>query len=250
MKLSVCLDAVYEGRPLRAACEELLSLGLDTVEFWHYQDKPLEELMELQQETGLKVAAICTDFVSLTLASKREDYRKALAGTIEAAKKLGCRTIISQTGSEEPFDRSVQHRSIVDGLRSYIPMLEDSGVTLALEPLNVRVDHAGYYLQSSDECVEILDEVGSESVKMLFDIYHQQITEGDIIRRICQYIPYIVHFHTAGNPGRHELYDSELNYKAIFAAIEATGYKGCVGLEYFPLDDTQKGLKYAMSIRP
>jgi len=250
MKLSVCTDAVFAGQPLGNACREVLRLGFDTIEFWHYQDKDLDELMGIQRETGLKVAAICTDFVSLTLPEKREEYRQALAGTIRAAKQLGCDLIISQTGSEEAFDRKLQHQSIVDGLKSFVPMLEENGITLAFEPLNVRVDHAGYYLQSSDECVEILDEVGSERVKMLFDIYHQQITEGDIIRRIRQYILYIAHFHTAGNPGRHELYNSELDYATVFRAIEATGYRGYVGLEYFPEDSVDKGLLHARSILP
>lgn len=250
MKLSVCTDAVFENRPLREACEEVLRLGYDTIEFWLYKDKDLDELVSIQKETGLKVAAICTDFISLTVPEKREEYRQALSQTIQAAKKLGCKVIISQTGAEEPWSRELQHESIVEGLRSFVPMLEENDVTLAFEPLNIRVDHAGYYLTSSDECAQIIDKVGSKNVKMLFDIYHQQITEGDIIRRIRRYISYIAHFHTAGNPGRHELYNSELDYARVFREIEALGYEGYVGLEYFPTEPIEKGLSHALSIKP
>ena len=129
-----------------------------------------------------------------------------------------------------------------------MPYLEKAGITLVVEPLNIRVDHKGYYLYSSDEAAEVIKEVDSSNVKMLFDIYHQQITEGDLIRRIREYIPYIGHFHSAGNPGRNELYDSEIDYKKVFQAIKETGYDGHIGLEYFPREDPAKGLEYAKQV--
>ena len=98
------------------------------------------------------------------------------------------------------------------------------------------------------EAAEVIKEVDSSNVKMLFDIYHQQITEGDLIRRIREYIPYIGHFHSAGNPGRNELYDSEIDYKKVFQAIKETGYDGHIGLEYFPREDPAKGLEYAKQV--
>lgn len=250
MKYSVCTDAVYAGRDLLTACREVLRLGFEAVEFWLPEGKDIDGLVALQEETGLKVALLCTDFIPLTDASCLAEYTRGLEKAVQTAKRLGCGVIVSQTGPELGFDRAVQHKNIVHALRSFAPMLEDNGITYVLEPLNVRVDHPGYYLRSSDECAEILDEVGSPAAKMLFDVYHQQITEGDIIRRIRQYAPYIGHFHAAGNPGRHELYSSELDYKTVFRAIEDTGYEGYVGLEYFPEDEPEKGLRYAMSIKP
>ena len=119
---------------------------------------------------------------------------------------------------------------------------------MVVEPLNLRVDHQGYFLSGSDEAAEILKEVGSPNVKMLFDIYHQQITEGDLIRRIQKYLPCIGHFHAAGNPGRHELYQSEINYPYVFQAIENEAYEGYMGLEYFPEDAPEAGLVYAKKV--
>ena len=85
-------------------------------------------------------------------------------------------------------------------------------------------------------------------MKMLYDIYHQQITEGDLIRRIREYAPLIGHFHAAGNPGRHELYNSEIDYRKVLEAIRETGYEGYVGLEYFSVDEKEKGLEYAKQV--
>ena len=250
MKLSVCTDAVFANLPLEEACSKVLELGYEAIEFWLPTGKNLDRLREIMSRTGLKVAAICTDFISLTDPAQRNDYHAALERTVATAKMLGCGTIISQVGSELDTERFLQHQSIVDGLKNCAGLLEDNGIRLAVEPLNLRVDHKGYYLSGSDECADIIEEVGSDNVRMLFDIYHQQITEGDIIRRIRQYIPYIAHFHSAGNPGRHELFNSELDYKRVFRAIEDTGYSGYVGLEDFPEDSVEKGLAFAKSICP
>ena len=107
-------------------------------------------------------------------------------------------------------------------------------MTLVIEPLNTAVDHPGCYLSTSAEAAKIITETDSPSVKMLFDIYHQQITEGDLIRNILRYLPRIGHFHAAGNPGRGTILKGEIHYPAIFEAIDGTSYQGYAGLEYFP----------------
>lgn len=122
------------------------------------------------------------------------------------------------------------------------PFLEEAGVTLVVEPLNILVDHPGYYLYSSEEAFQIIDEVGSPNVKVLFDIYHQQIMEGNLISRIQRNINKIGHFHAADNPGRHELYMGEIQYLNVFRAIEETGYRGYIGFEYFPLEEPLSGI--------
>ncbi|RKI93287.1 glyoxylate-induced protein [Parablautia intestinalis] len=247
MKLSVCVDAVFMGKAIEEAVQKVKEAGLDTIEFWTWEDKDVELLEKLHGE-GINIAAFCTGFISLVEKGERDKYIESLKKTIATAKRLGCSVLISQTGQELSVSRQQQHESMVEGLKACVPYLEESGITLVVEPLNTRVDHAGYYLSSSDEAAEIMREVGSPYVKMLFDIYHQQIMEGDLIRRIREYIPYIGHFHAAGNPGRHELYQSEIDYKKVFEAIKEAGYEGCIGLEYFPEDEPEKGLAYAIKI--
>jgi len=96
------------------------------------------------------------------------------------------------------------------------------------------VDHPGYYLDSSSEGAQIVRAIGSPSLKLLYDVYHMQIMEGNIIASIRRHADVIGHFHSAGVPGRHEHFETELNYPAILKAIEETGYEGCFGLEYQP----------------
>ena len=164
-----------------------------------------------------------------------------LGESIGAATRLNCPTLISQVGDfRRGVPRERQHACLVDGLKEAAPMLEAAGITLVIEPLNELVDHAGYYLVRSDEAFEIIDEVGSPRVKVVFDIYHQQISEGQLIANITANIDKIAHFHAAGNPGRHELTIGELHYPSIFKAIQGTGFDGYVGLEYWPVGDPSR----------
>jgi hydroxypyruvate isomerase len=242
MQFSLCIDALFRGRPQEEALEAVRASGYRAFEFWGWWDRDLEGLCAKARSLGLSCAALCTRFISLTDPARRASYLEGLEESIGAAKKAGAGVIISQLGDDTGGRRDFQHRSIVAGLRAAVPLLEKGGVTLAIEPLNGRVDHAGVFLESSDEGFEIVREVGSGRVKLLFDIYHQQITEGDIIRRITANLDNIAHFHAAGTPGRHELDQGELNYPAIFKVLDEGGYRGFVGLEYFSSGNVMEGL--------
>ena len=122
-----------------------------------------------------------------------------------------------------------------------MPLAEKKGITLVLEHLNSRDDshpmkgHPGYFGDDVDFCVDLIKRVGSENFKLLFDVYHVSIMNGDIIRRIRQYKEYIGHYHTAGNPGRGELDDhQEINYPAVMREVAKTGFKGFVAHEFIP----------------
>ena len=127
-------------------------------------------------------------------------------------------------------------------------MLEQAGITLVFEPLNDLIDHVGYYLVRSEQAFAIVEQVASERVKVVFDIYHQQISEGNVIRNLKENIGRIGHFQAAGNPGRNELTRGELNYAEIFREIRESDYDGFVGLEYWPLDDVEVGLREAAKL--
>ena len=142
--------------------------------------------------------------------------------------------LITQVGPDTGDARDRQHESIVKGLTAGAAILGSAGVTVMIEPLNTKVDHPGYYLTSSAEAFGIVRAVGSPNVKVVFDIYHQQISEGNIIPNIRKHSGLIGHFHAADNPGRTEPGTGELNYRKVFKAIEETGYSQYVGLEYRP----------------
>lgn len=236
-KPSVCIDAVFEGKPFNEACAAVKRAGISAIEFWGWWDRDLQELQLAQKSNDLQISACCTKFISLVDPDLRSAYLKGLLESIEAAKKLGTKTLISQVGDfRESVPREEQRQSLIDGLKEAAPLLETANITLVVEPLNELVDHKGYFLIRSDEAFEIVDEVASPNVKVIFDIYHQQISEGHLIKNIVSNIDKIGHFHAAGNPGRHELQNGEINYRAVFKAIQETGFEGYVGLEYWPLD--------------
>lgn len=243
MNYSVCIDALYQGKDFLESMREVKDIGFTAFEFWSWWDKDIAAIAKLQEELGLTTAAMCTKFISLVDSSQHEYYLSGLKDSIEAAKKLKCRTLISQVGADTGESRQKQYQVLCDGVKKVVPVLEENNIMLVLEPLNTAVDHAGYYLSSSKEAFEIVDEIGSKNVKILFDIYHQQITEGDVTRTIQNNIQKIGHFHAAGNPGRHELDVGELNYPNIFQVIQDNDYNGYIGLEYFPLQPAKIGLE-------
>jgi hydroxypyruvate isomerase len=250
MRFSVCIDALFRGCGQEEALEAVKAAGFDSFEFWGWGNRDQEALGAKAQGLGLSCHAFCTTMVSLTDPAQRDQYLAGIRESIVAAKKLGTRILISPVGQDTGARRDFQFASVVAGLRAAAPLLEAGGLTLAIEPLNSRVDHAGVFLESSDEGFEIVRQVGSRGVRLLFDIYHQQITEGDIIRRIDANLDFIAHFHAAGVPGRHEPDRGELFYPAIFEVLDRRGYQGRVGLEYFPSGDVMEGLEKLRRWRP
>lgn len=234
---SVCIDAVFSGKSFNEACALVKEANISHIEFWGWWDKDINSLQAAQHKYGLTIAACCTKFISLVDPTLRDDYLKGLQESIQMAQKLGCKQLISQVGDAiESRSRAEQQQSIIDGLKAAAPLLEAAHITLVIEPLNERVDHAGYFLVHSDQAFDIVKQVASPNVKVLFDIYHQQISEGNIIRNIADNIDYIGHFHAAGNPGRNELQRGEINYPQVFSAIQKTNFIGYVGLEYWPTE--------------
>ena len=142
-------------------------------------------------------------------------------------------------------------KNCVDGFKQIVGYAEQKKVTLCLEMLNSRVNgemkgHPGYQGDHTEYCIEIIKQVGSPAFKLLFDIYHVQIMDGDIITRIRQHHDLIGHYHTAGNPVRGELDDTqEISYRPIMQEIVKTGYKGYVGQEFIPTRDPLEGLSQA-----
>jgi hydroxypyruvate isomerase len=238
LRPSVCIDAVFEGKPFDEACAAVKQAGIPAIEFWGWWDKDLDALNAAIDSNDLAISACCTKFISLVDPSTRDAYLEGLRKSIDAAQQLGTKILISQVGDFRPgVSRDDQHRCLVEGLREAAPLLENADITLVIEPLNELVDHAGYYLVRSDEAFDIIDEVSSPNINVAFDIYHQQISEGHLIHNILANLEKIGHFHAAGNPGRHELQHGEINYPEVFDAIRDTDYEGYVGLEYWPLDE-------------
>jgi hydroxypyruvate isomerase len=185
----------------------------------------------------------------------RAQVLKATRDSIDACAAHGFKRVISFTGMREDIPDDVGARNCVEGFKQIVGYAEKKGVTLCLEMLNTRdhshpmKGHPGYQGNHTDYCLDIIKQVGSPNLKLLFDIYHVQIMDGDVIRRIRQNKEYLGHIHTAGNPGRGELDDTqEINYAPIMRALLEVGYDGFVGQEFIPTRDPVQGLTEAVKL--
>src|SRR5579872_1625118 len=168
---------------------------------------------------------------------------------IERAAKAGAPNVIALSGNRRGMSDAEGMDNVVAGLNRIKPMAEDKGVTICLELLNSKVNHKDYMCDHTAWGVETIKRIHSPRVKLLYDIYHMQIMEGDVIRTIKENIQYIGHFHTGGVPGRHELdVTQELNYRPVCQAIAESGFTGYVAHEFIPTRDPIKSLEEAFRL--
>lgn len=155
---------------------------------------------------------------------------------IPLVAKAGYKNLICFSGNRNGMDDETGLKNSVEGLQQIMSLAEKNKVTLVMELLNSKINHKDYQCDKTPWGVELVKRLGSENFKLLYDIYHMQIDEGDVIRTITDNHQFIAHYHTAGVPGRHEIDETqELNYPAIMKAILATGFKGYVAQEFIPL---------------
>ena len=243
-----CFFPLSDTEQFCTAVRTCAALGYDAVETYDWRMLDTSAVRSTLEDTGVELCSILVMENRLTTPACRDLWLSSLKATCEAAAGMGVRRAITQVGNDTGAPREVQHNAIVETLRAAKPILEYYGVTVMPEPLNVKVNHPGYYLTTAAEAFDIIREVDSPLVKVVYDIYHQQVTEGDIIPTVTKNLDLIAHLHSAGHPGRHELWEGELNYKYIFDAIDKAGYTGACGLEYNPLGDPMEGLRRAMSL--
>ncbi len=215
---------------LCVACNEIGIKGVEIVgpDAWPtLKEYDLDCPMCNGAETGLEVGFIHSDAHS-TLKS---NYERVIPMVAEA----GFKNLICFTGNSNGMDDETAMNNFVTGIKQILSTAEKHGVVIVLEMLNSRVSHRGYAADTTWWGVEVAERIGSDNFKLLYDIFHMQVMEGDIISRIRQYHEYFAHYHTGGVPGRNEIDESqELFYPAIMRAIVETGYTGYVGQEFVP----------------
>lgn len=243
MRFDVPVPCFFGADDFCDAIRKIGRLGFDAAETYSWQGLDFDSVRAACEESGVELVSICTSFFNMTEPACRKEWLENLEKSCEAACRLGAGKLITQVGNDTGRERAFQHESIVCALREAKPILEEYGRTLMLEPLNVLIDHKGYYLVSSSEAFDIVDEADCGFVKVVYDIYHQQISEGNIIPTIKANLGKIAHLHCAGHPGRHELQYGENDYRNIFAAVDEAGYDGCCGLEYGPLLPPEESLE-------
>lgn len=248
--LDLCLEMVLPGVSLADKVRRAADAGFKAVEFWFsdfdcdigaYADRDLTEVRKACDATGVVINNIVLNSPdggiggSLLKPSDHAGYLKRFDGLLPVLKQLNVDRMITCSGNTLPdVPEADQFKNAVEVLKRVADAAARNKVTLVLEPLNSLVDHAGYFVDSFQRGLDLINAVGSPNLKVLYDVYHMQIMEGNVIATITRNIKQIGHFHSAGVPGRHELDEGELNYPRILKAIHEAGYDGCFGLEYSP----------------
>jgi len=261
VKVDVCIETVFPELSFIERIRKIAQLGFKAIEFWFWdyefdgqglnsKKKDIKQIARLTKELDIKTNDIVVNSSDgsiggfLTKAEDRDKYLERLKETIDVAHQLNCKKLITCSGNEvQGVSKEKQLSNMIETLEQSSKITASENITLLLEPLNSIVDHPGYFLTSSKIGFDIIKKISSPNLRLLYDIYHMQVMEGNILDTIKENISLIGHFHAAGIPGRHELDNGELNYPFIIKKIEGLGYQGYLGLEYFPAIASEESLK-------
>jgi hydroxypyruvate isomerase len=244
IKQSICRWC-YGSIPLEKLAAEAVKIGYKSIELLSVED------YKVVKPFGLTCAMIRCNSIpdGLNRKENHDQIEKELRTHIEFAAEEGLPNVICMAGNRRKMADDEGLENCVIGLKRVIGLAEEKKVTICMEGLNSKVDHKDYMYDYTKWGVNLAKKVGSPRFKLLYDIYHMQIMEGDVIRNIKDNKEYIAHFHTGGVPGRNEIDDTqELNYPAIVKAILATGYTGYLGQEFIPKRDPIQSLAQGFRI--
>jgi len=245
-----------DSMALESFLVEVQAIGFPAVEIWS-RESDFEALIEASRSRGLKVVSfVGHQHASPQAGSHAEGFSRRrnhdrleaeLRESIDIAARHGIPGVIVLSGHRNPGESDYESLLVcADGLRRIAPYAEKNRVNLNMELLNTLVDHPHYLCDNTDWAIALCELVNSPRVKILYDIYHMQIMEGDVIRSIRRAARWIGHYHTAGHPGRRDLdNDQEINYTGICRAINATGYDLYLGHEFKPKADPIAALRHA-----
>lgn len=255
---SACLDAMYTELPFLDRIHQAKKDGFDYIEFWGWQDKDIDAIQRITQDVDIKVSGFNGDAtLSLIDPLQQTDYLVYLEESVKIAKKLSSKSVTIHSNGLGDKGRVIDPYlqlsdttklcAMFDTLKKCAAIAEKNGIQMNLEPLNIKVDHVGNYLATTKMAAELTRLVGSPNLKVLYDIYHMQINEGDLAGNLASYIDQIGHIHVADSPGRHEPGTGEINYHFIFDYLSQIGYQGIIGYELFPKTNTALAVKAIMS---
>lgn len=238
---SLCLEPVLQHLDFYDRIAAAAALGFTAIEFWNPASRDLGKIDRLVSANKINVE-ICTTHNHRQNNLNADNCVENIIGSMKALRQIGCHKQILMTGDRTGSQDS-QKCLVIENLKRLADAAEHEEMTLCLEPLNSVIDHKGYYLDSSDVAFEIVRCVGSPWIKVLYDIYHMQVMEGNIVSTLRRSSGWIGHYHIAGTPGRNEPSAGELNMNVVLKEINATGYSGKIGLEYWPSKDTEEFIR-------
>ena len=236
MQYSLCIDSIYPKENLEEKLTRIKQAGFMFIEFWDWRDKDFDLIMN----SGLKVTNFSGNRISSLTLNSTDKVIQEVNASIDAAKRLKCDRIMLLSDILEG-DGSVKINSIssekkllrlYDNLRALVEVAKKRDIMLVIEPLNTFKDHRNYYLDNFEKTLELIQSINSEYLKILYDIYHMQIMEGNILDTLQKYHQFIGYIHIANVPYRCEPWTGELDYKFILKELSKV-YSGFVGFEFF-----------------
>lgn len=233
----------------KAGCQSVELVG----EHLEWSDAKIAEMKKLVRSLGLEMDTISAmanwpkEKVSMVDPSQRVNMLRSVALNIEFAKKLEIPQLLLMSGNEVP-DRTFdgQFASMLEGCKRAGDLAAKAGVTMIIEPLNNKVNHKGFFMSNCVDGVRMVKETDNPHVRLLFDIYHEQVQLGDVTRKVIEAVPYTTVYHIADNPGRHEPGTGELDYANIYRAIAKSGYDKYVTMEFIPQQEQGAALTKAV----
>lgn len=238
----------FSDLSLEELCSGAKALGIESVEILHPED------FDVVLDHDMTCAMVHTPWGGTSQGFNQTEHHEELIPAyqerIPQVAEAGFSNIIAFSGNREGISEEEGLENCVAGIQEVIGVAEEHDVTICIEFLNSKLDHPDYQFDNMAFGVELVERVGSDHFKILYDIYHAQVDEGDIIQTIRDHSDIIGHYHTAGVPGRNELDDTqELNYPAIMEAIVESGFDGWVGHEFIPTrDDPIESLREAVEV--
>jgi hydroxypyruvate isomerase len=245
------LGHLFTDRPLLARIDGAVAAGFAAIELQTPYDVPAAEVKAAIALNNLTVLGINTprggregDFGLTAVPGREGEFQAAFAQALDYITAIGGRAIHCLAGVVTPEQRSDAERTFIANLTRAADQAAARGITLLIEPINSR-DRPGYFLSRIEHAADIIAQIGKPNVRMQFDFYHAQIMGGDLITRLERYLPVIGHLQCGSVPGRHEPDEGEVNFPAVFEAVDKLGYQGWIGAEYGPRGRTEDGLKWA-----
>lgn len=246
-KFAANLSMLFTEAPFIERFSLAHAAGFTGVEYLFPYPWPVEALQERLEESHLRQVLFnlppgdweAGERGVACLPDRVEEFREGVANAITYARALGCNRVNCLSGLRPPeLEYGLAWQTLQANVRWAAEELEKCGITLCLEAINSRVDMPGFFLDHSQKAVDLITEIGSENVKLQYDIYHMQIMEGDLVRQLERLMPWIGHIQFADNPGRHEPGTGEINFPNVFSALDRFGYQGWVSAEYRPSQET------------
>ena len=243
MKFSLCIEPVFSNIEFYDRIQLAKECGADAVELWDPSQYDAARIGREAAKNNIPVAAIglCKSW-PCRMNDSWPNVSNAIEETIRMGKDIGCGTFIGLSGE---VLAKVDHQKTIltENLKRAADLCDKNNVTIVLEALNSLYNHKGYYLDSSYVAFEIVRAVNHPAIKVLYDCYHMQIMEGNLVNNIKTNVDFIGHFHSAGVPGRNELNKGETDYPFVIHAAEAAGYDRYFGLEYWPSYDNKQSVR-------